>query len=176
VDPACRRQLLHLLALPPSICLVGPVRQRRVVAPACPLYSLSVVDPPSQIRLPRARRGPTRAHSRTSPGFSATTPAHSPNSLFTAPPVPCTRPSLHFACPRPLSRSAHAAIRRQRSAPVFPTIQLAGDRAKPPRAPPQCETYIPLPISLIVPRVRPISPSSVLDHGGLPCSRGGQPI
>jgi hypothetical protein len=36
---------------------------------------------PCQIRLPRARRGPARAHSRTSPGFSATTPAHASSSL-----------------------------------------------------------------------------------------------
>jgi hypothetical protein len=100
---------------------------------------------PCQIRLPRARRGPARAHLRTSPGFSATTPAHAPNSLFRAPPVPCTHPSPHFAHPRPLSRSALAARRRRRPEPAFPTIQLAGDRSKPPRAPPRGETPVPVP-------------------------------
>ena len=52
------------------------------------------MDPPCQFHPPRARRGPARAHSRTSPGFSATTPAHAPNSLFRAPPVPRTHPHL----------------------------------------------------------------------------------
>jgi hypothetical protein len=103
------------------------------------------VDPPSQICLPRARRGPARAHSRTSPGFSATTPAHAPSSLFRAPPVPRTRPSPHFTQLHPLSRSAHAASRRRRPAPAFPVIQLAGDRVKPPRAPPRGETPVPVP-------------------------------
>jgi hypothetical protein len=28
---------------------------------------------------------------------------------------------------------------------VFPTIQLAGDRSKPPEAPPQGETLVPVP-------------------------------
>jgi hypothetical protein len=91
------------------------------------------------------RRGPAHAHSRTSSGFSATTPAHAPNSLLIAPPVPRTHPSPHFAHPHPLSRSALAASRRRRPAPAFPTIQLAGVCAKPPRAPPQGETPVPVP-------------------------------
>jgi hypothetical protein len=128
-----------------SPCLVGPVRHRRAVAPACPLFSLCVVGQPCQFRLPRARRGPARAHSRTSPGFSATMPAHAPNSLFRAPQVPHTRTSPHFSYPHPLSRSTLAASRRRRPAPVFPAIQLAGDRAKPPRAPPRGETPVPVP-------------------------------
>jgi hypothetical protein len=88
---------------------------------------------------------PACAHSRTSPGFSATTPAHAPNSLFRALPVPRAHPSPHFTHPRPLSRSALAASRRRRPAPVFSAIQLAGDRPKPPRAPPRGETPVPVP-------------------------------
>jgi hypothetical protein len=101
---------------------------------------LALSDPPST-----ARRGLARAHSRTSPGFSATTPAHAPSSLFRAPPVPRAHPSPHFTQPHPLSRSAHAASRRRRPAPAFPAIQLAGDRSKPPRAPPRGEAPVPVP-------------------------------
>jgi hypothetical protein len=128
-----------------SLCFAGLDRQCRAIAPACPHFSLSIVDPPCQFRLPRARRGPARAHSRTSPGFSATTPANSPSSLFRAPPVPRAHPSPHFARLHPLSCSAHAARRRWRPAPVFLAIHLAGDCSKPLRAPPQGETPIPVP-------------------------------
>jgi hypothetical protein len=145
VDPTCRCQLLRPLALPPSLCFTGPIRQRRAIAPVRPPFSLCAVGLPCQIRLPRARRGPARAHSRTSPGFSATTPAHAPSSLFRAPLVPRTHPSPHFAQLHPLSRSAHAASNRRRPTPVFPAIQLVGDRSKPPRAPPRGETPIPVP-------------------------------
>jgi hypothetical protein len=155
---------------------VGPVRQCRAVAPARPLFSLCIVGLSCQFRLPRSRRGLAIAHSRTSPGISATTPAHAPNSLFRAPPVPRAHPSPHFSHPRPLSRSALAARRRRRPEPAFPTIQLAGDRAKPPRALPRGEAPVPCPISLIAPCVCPISPSSVLDRGGPQCSHGGRPI
>jgi hypothetical protein len=128
-----------------SLCLTGPIRQCRAVAPTRSLFSLCAVGLPCQFRLPRARRGPARAHSRTSPNFSATTPAHVPSSLFRAPPVPRAHPSPHFARLHPLSRSAHAANRRRRPAPAFPAIQLAGDRSKPPRAPPRGETLAPMP-------------------------------
>jgi hypothetical protein len=174
VGPICRRQLLHLLALPLSLCLAGPIHQRRAVAPAHPLYSLCAVDPPCQIRLPHDRRGPARAHSRMSPGFSATTPAHAPNSLFRAPLVPRTRPSPHFAHPRPLSRSAHAAAGDSRpcsrpscspeTAPSLPELRPEV------RHPSLC------PISLIAPCVRPISPWPVLDRGSPPPSRGDRTI
>jgi hypothetical protein len=113
--------------------------------PRAPLFSLCAVDPPCQIRLPRARRGPVHAHSRKSSGFSATTPAHAPSSLFRAPPVPRAHPSPHFAQLRPLSRSTLAASHLRRPAPVFPAIQLAGDCSKPPRAPPRGETTVPVP-------------------------------
>jgi hypothetical protein len=118
---------------------------RRAVAPHAPFSSLCVVDPTCQFRPLRARRGPARAHSRTSPDFSTTTPAHAPSSLLRAPPVPSAHPSPHFAQLRPLSRSAHAASHRRRPAPAFPAIQLAGDRSKPPRAPPRGETPVPVP-------------------------------
>jgi hypothetical protein len=64
--------------------------------------------------------------------------------LFRAPPVPRTH-SPHFTHPRPLSHFALAARRRRRPALTFPTVQLAGDRAKPPQAPPQGETPVPVP-------------------------------
>jgi hypothetical protein len=143
MGPTCRRQFPSPIRSL-SLCLAGLVRQCRSVAPARPLFSLCVVGLSCQFRLLRARHGPARAHSRTSPGFSATTPAHAPNSLFRAPPLPRTRPSPHFAHPRPLSRSTLAVRRRRRPEPVFPTIQLAGDRAKPPRALPRGETPVPM--------------------------------
>jgi hypothetical protein len=133
------------LSLSLSVCLAGPVRQCRAVALARPFFYLYAVGLPCQFRPLRACRGPTRAHSRTSPDFSATTHAHAPSSLFRAPPVPRTRPSPHFAHPRPLSRSALAVRRRRRPEPTFPTIQLAGDRPKPPRAPPRGETPVSVP-------------------------------
>jgi hypothetical protein len=175
VGPTCRRQFpspAHSL----SLYLAGPVRQCLAVAPARPLFSLYVVGLPCQFRLLHARRGPTCVHSRTSPGFSATMPAHVPSSLFRAPPVPHAHPSPHFTHPRPLSRYALAARRRRRPSLASPAIQIAGDRSKPPRAPPEVRHPSPCPISLIVPYVRPISPSPVLDRGGPPCSRGGRPI
>jgi hypothetical protein len=145
VGPICRRQFPSL-ACPFSL---SASRARfascRVVAPRVPFFSLCVVGQPCQFCLLRARRGPACAHSRTSPDFSATTPAHAPSSLFRAPPVPHAHPSPHFARLHPLSRSAHAASRRRRPAPAFPVIQLAGDRPKPPQAPPRSETPVPMP-------------------------------
>jgi hypothetical protein len=118
---------------------------RRVVAPHAPFSSLYAVDPTCQFCTLRACHGPASAHSRTSPDFSATTPAHAPSSLLRAPPVPRAHPSPHFVQLLPLSRSAHAASRRRRPAPAFLAIQLAGDCSKPPRAPPRGETLVPVP-------------------------------
>jgi hypothetical protein len=152
---------------------MDPVRQCRAIAPARPLFSLCVVGMSCQFRLPRSRRGLASAHSRTSPGFSATTPAHAPNPLFRAPLVPHTRPSPHFAHPRHLSRSALAAgdpsphSRPSSSPETAPSL---------PELRPEVRHLSSCPISLIVPCVRPISPSPVLDRGGPPCSRGGRPI
>jgi hypothetical protein len=59
--------------------------------------------------------------------------------------VPHAHPSPHFAQLHPLLHSTLAASRRRRPAPASPTIQLAGDRPKPPRAPPRGETPLPVP-------------------------------
>jgi hypothetical protein len=133
------------LARPSSLCLAGLVRQLPSRCPARPLFFLCAVGLPCQLRPPRPRRGPASAHSRTSQGFSATTSAHAPSSLLRAPPVPCARPSPDFAELHPLSRSAHTASHRRRPVPAFPTVQAAGDRARPPRAPPRGETPVPVP-------------------------------
>jgi hypothetical protein len=129
----------------PSLCLASPDRQLSSRCLACPLFSLCAVGLLCQFRLLRARRGSARAHSRTSPGFSATTPAHAPSSFFRAPPVPRAHPSPHFTHLRPLSRTALAASRRRRPALAFPTVQHAGDRAKPSRAPSRGGTSVPVP-------------------------------
>jgi hypothetical protein len=118
---------------------------RRAVAPHAPFSSLCAVDPTCQFRPLHARRGPARAHSRTSLDFSATTPTHAPSSLLRASPVPHTHPSPHFSQLRPLSCSAHVASRRRRPTPAFSAIQLTGDRSKPFRAPPRGETPVPVP-------------------------------
>jgi hypothetical protein len=144
VGPTCRRQFPSPVRSL-SLCLAGSVRQCRAVAPARPLFSLCAVGLPCQFCLLRARRGPAHAHSRTSPSFSATTPAHVPSSLFRAPPVPRAHPSPHFARLHLLSRFAHAASRRRRPTPAFLAIQLVGDLSKPPRAPPRGETLVPVP-------------------------------
>jgi hypothetical protein len=144
VGPTCRCQFSPGAPFL-SLCLAGPGRQLPSRCPACPLFFLCAVGLPYQLRPPHARRGPTRAHSRPSPGFSATTSAHAPSSLLRAPLVPHARPSTHFAQLHPLSRSAHAASHHQRPAPAFPTVQAARDRARPPRAPPRVETPVPVP-------------------------------
>jgi hypothetical protein len=144
VGPTCRLQFpspARSLSLSVSRARIA---SRRAVAPRTPFFSLCIVGLPCQFRVPRARRGMARAHSRTSPDFSATTPAQAPSSLLRAPPVPHARLSPHFAYPRPLSRSALAASRCRRPALAFSTIQLAGDRTKPPRAPPRGETPLPV--------------------------------
>jgi hypothetical protein len=128
-----------------SLCFAGLVRQPPSRCRMRPIFSLYAVGLPCQIRLPRTRRGPARVHSRTSPDFLAMMPAHAPSSLFRAPPVPPTHPSPHFAQLPTLSRSAHAASRRQRPAPAFPAFQLTEDRSKPPRALPRGETPVPVP-------------------------------
>jgi hypothetical protein len=143
VDPTCRRQLLCPLALPLSVSWARFASAE--LLPPRP-FSLSAL----WAYLVRSaflarRRGPAHAHSRMSPGFSATTPAHAPNSLLTALSVPRAHPSPHFAHSHPLSRSALAAIHRWRPAPASPAIQLTEVRAKPPRAPPQGETPVPVP-------------------------------
>jgi hypothetical protein len=113
--------------------------------PRAPLSSLFAVGQPCQFCLLCTHRGPARAHSRTSPGFLATTSAHAPNPLHKAPLVPHAHPSPHFVQLHPLSCFALAASRRRRPAPAFPAIQLVEDRAKPPRASPRGEIPVPVP-------------------------------
>jgi hypothetical protein len=144
VWPACRCQFSSPRAPSLSVSWARSA-SRRVVAPHAPFSSLCAMDPTCHFRPLRACRGPTRAQSRTSPDFSAMMPAHAPSSLLRAPPVPRAHPSPHFAQLRPLSRSAHAASRRQRPVLAFPAIQLARDHSKPPRAPPRGETPVPVP-------------------------------
>jgi hypothetical protein len=144
VGPACRCQFSSPRA--PSLSISrAQSASRRAVAPHAPFSYLCTMDPTCEFRPLRARRGPARAHSRMSPDFSATTPAHAPSSLLRAPPAPHAHPSPHFAQLRPLSRSAHAASRRRRPAPVFPAIQFVGDHSKPPRALPRGKTPVPMP-------------------------------
>jgi hypothetical protein len=144
VGPICRRKFPSpTRSLSPSR---GPGSPAAEPLPHAPLFfSLCAVGLPYLLSPLRAHRGPARAHSRTSPDFSATTPAHAPSSLLRAPPVPRAHPSPHFAQVHPLSRSTHAASRRRRPVPAFLAIQLAGDRSKPPQAPPRGETPIPVP-------------------------------
>jgi hypothetical protein len=115
----------------------------RVVPRASPFLSLrygpALSDPP------HPRRGPASAHSRTSLGFSVTTPTHAPSSFLRASPVPHARPTPHFAQLHTLSRSAHATSHNRRPAPAFPIVQATGDRARPPRAPPRGEIPVPVP-------------------------------
>jgi hypothetical protein len=143
VGPICRHQFPSP-ALSLSLSRVR-IASRRAVAPHALFFSLCTVGLPCQFCPLRARRGPAHAHSRTSSDFSATTPAHAPNSLLRAPPVPRAHPSPHFAQLHPLSRSAHAASRRRRPALAFLAIQLTGDCPKPHRAPPRGETLVPMP-------------------------------
>jgi hypothetical protein len=147
VGPICRRQFpspARSRSLSLSVSRVR-IASRRAIALRTPFFSLCAVGLPCQFRPLRARRRPARAHSRMSPDFSATTPAHVPSSLLRAPSVSRAHPSPHFAQLHPLLRSTHIASRRWRPAPLFPAIQLAGDRSKPPRAPPRGETTVPVP-------------------------------
>jgi hypothetical protein len=169
VDPACQRQYSRVRSLSPSLsrCPAGPAcrcqfsfarslslslfvsrarfaSRRAVAPPASPFLSLR--RGPSLSDLPSPRPPWTGACALAHvTGFHGHDAAHAPNSLLIAPPAPCAHPSPHFAHLHRLSRSALAASRRRRPAPVFPTIQLTGDYAQPPRAPPRGETPVPVP-------------------------------
>jgi hypothetical protein len=152
------------------------IASRRAVAPRAPFFSLCVVGLPCQFRPLHARRGSARAHSRTSPDFSATTPAHAPSSLLRAPQCPTLAPRLilhTLALSRALSSPPDAAgDPRPRSRPssspeIAPSL---------PKLRPEVRHPSPCPISPIAPCVWPISPSPVLGHGSPPCSHGGRPI
>jgi hypothetical protein len=149
---------------------------RRAVAPRTPFFSLCTVGLLCQFHLPRARRGPARAHSCTSPDFSAKTPAHAPAPYLEPHQCPMHTPrliSLGFTLSRALpSPPAAAGDLRPRSrpssspetAPSLPELRL---KVRHPS---------PCPISIIVSCVRPILPSPVLGRGDPPCLHGGRPI
>jgi hypothetical protein len=109
------------------------------LSPLSTPWTLPVSSAPSALAVDRRVR--THARRRISPPQRP----HAPSSLFRAPPVPRAHPSPHFTQLCPLSCSAHAASCHQRPAPAFPTIQLAGDHAKPLRAPSRGETPVPVP-------------------------------
>jgi hypothetical protein len=136
------------LSLSPSLCLVGPGCRRRfpspahpsslsalrarfarhrAVAPACPLsLSRCAVGPPVSSTFPAPRRGPARAHSRTSP-------AHAPSSFLSTArahthfPIPfhIALPSLELCPRRSASPETHARraglLARRRSRQATPS-------------------------------------------------------
>jgi hypothetical protein len=131
LGPTCRCQLLRPRASLFSLCLADPRCQALSRCPRTPLFSLCAVDPPYQFRPSHPRRGPTRAHSRTSPEFSATTPTHVPQLPLMSPARARTHSPASFRtvppslalCPRrqtpPETRASfpgHPARRRPRQA------------------------------------------------------------
>jgi hypothetical protein len=144
VGPACRRQFSSPRA--PSLplsrgpgSLVAKLLHRTPLSPLSAPWTLPVSYAPSALAVDRR----VRTHARRR--ISRPRRPHVPRSLIRAPLVPRAHPSPHFAHLRPLSRSDHAASRRRRPAPTFSTIQLAGDRSKPPRASPRGATPVPMP-------------------------------
>jgi hypothetical protein len=145
VGPTCRRRFsspTHSRSFSVSWARFASCR---AVAPRVP-FSLSApwASPVSSAFFALAvdQRVRTRARRRVS---RPRRPPMRPAPLFRALPVPRAHPSPHFVQLHPLSCSAHAASRCRRPAPTFPTIQLTGDRSKPPRAPPRGETPVPVP-------------------------------
>jgi hypothetical protein len=137
--PACAilsAPIFFTRALPLSLSR-GPGSPVAEPLPRAPLSSLSaswacpVSSIPSALAVDRRVR--TRARRRISrPRRSPTRPAP-----FLE---PSQCPAPHFAQLHSLSSSAHASSRRRRPTPMFPTIQAAGDRARPPQALPRGET------------------------------------
>jgi hypothetical protein len=110
-------------------------------------------------RVSRPRRPPTRPAPFLEPHQC---PALAPRLIslsFTLSRALPTPPAV-VGDPRPRSRSSSSP----ETASSLPELR------------PEVRHPSPCPISLIVPCVRPISPSPVLDRGGPPCSRGGRPI
>jgi hypothetical protein len=144
VDPTCRRQFLHPFT--PSLSVSrARFASHRAIASRSPFLSLrrglALSDPPSS--RPPWTSACALVHVAVFLGHDAR--PRTQLSSYRALPVPRAHPSPHFTHPRPLSRSALAAKRRRRPVPTFPAIQLAGDRAKPSRAPPRGETPVPMP-------------------------------
>jgi hypothetical protein len=169
--------VLFTRALPLFLCLAGPVRQLPSRCPAPPLF-LSLRCGPA-LSVPPSSRSPwtgacALAHITRFLGHDAHPCAQLPFSE----PSQCTAHTPHLILrsftlsralptppattgdPRPRSRPSSSP----ETAPSLPELR------------PEVRHPFPCPISLIAPCVRPISPSSVLDRGGPPCSRGGRPI
>jgi hypothetical protein len=150
------------------------IASRRAIAPSVPIFSLCTLGQPCQLR-------PLRA----SPWTGACALKHVAGFLgHDARPAPFLEPRQCLAlAPRLISHTL--ALSRALSSPPA----AAGDPrscSRPSSSPetalsvpelcPEVRHPSPCPISLIVPCVRPISPSPVLGHGSPPCSRGGRPI
>jgi hypothetical protein len=120
MGPSCRRRFLRPRAPLPSLPR-GPALPNAEPLPCAPVLSLCVVGLPCQLRPPRVRRGPASAHSRTSPGSSATSLCPCP-SFFLSPAHARTHSPTSFHTVLLRSRSAHAARPRWRPAPASPAI------------------------------------------------------
>jgi hypothetical protein len=172
VGPTYRRQF------PSPSLSVSRARfaSRRAVAPHAPFSSLCAMDPPCQFRPLRTRCGSARAHSGTSPDFSATTPPTRPAPFLEPRKCPAHTPHLisrSFALSRALPTPPAAAEDprpRSRASSSPETAPSLFELRPEVRHPSPCL------ISLIVACARPILPSPVLGRGGPPCSRGGQTI
>jgi hypothetical protein len=110
-------------------------------------------------RVSRPRRPPTHPALFLEP---CQCPAHTPHLISRSFTLSHALPSPPAATgdPRPCSRPSSSP----ETTPSLPELR------------PEVRHSSPCPISLIVPCVRPILPSSMLDRGGPPCSRGGRPI
>jgi hypothetical protein len=160
MPPESGSPLFRALSLSLAHCPVGPTYRRRFLHPRAPPLSLSRgpgslvaeslcrASPFLSLRRvpilsdpPRPRRGPTSAHSCTSPDFSATTPAHVPNSLLRAAPVPRSHPASFHAAPPSL------ALCPRRQQPPETRTRIPGHRARwrPRQASPSSAPEVTLP-------------------------------
>jgi hypothetical protein len=176
VGPTCRRQLLRPRASLFSLYLVGQIRQVLSRCLHTPLLSLCTMDPPCQFLPPRARRGPARAHSHTSPDSRPRRPPTRPAPFLEPRQYPHSLPLPHFASstlsrtlPTPPDTAGDLCLRSQPSSSLEVTPSL-------PELRPEVRHLSPCLISLVSLCARPILASPVLGRDGPPCSRGGRPI
>jgi hypothetical protein len=175
VGPICRCQFFS-----PALSLSvsrAQIASRRAVAPHAPFLSLSapwacpVSSAPSALavhlrvhtharrRLSRPRRPPMRLAPFLEPRQC---PAHAPRLISHSFTLSRALPTPPAAVGDPRLRSRPSSS--PKTAPSL--LELC----------PEVRHLSPCPIPHIAPCVRPISPSPVLGHGSLPCSRGGRPI